>query len=293
MNPPAHYHRWNSVLRRILSQNSPDRRVILFLHLPKTGGTTTTNCMKAAPDWTFVRMKPTYIASNVCSCGDPNCMAEQAGAGFDLPDEADDSRNWFCHFGHERYEAPRWFAEQLRRRGGPPSEIHVSHRPARKRLVSMFKDYWRMALGGGYENDAPQHQARIMARYREDSQAYLDGSGRIDGQAWFRAFSTFGSGMAFSMAEVFDGSAMNLRLALANGEMKVVETGRMDDWLRALTGAGEVAHGRVSGPPPENVRLALEEARGLVDQLAERDWMYDQAVDEYQMMSRLGRRFRA
>lgn len=293
MTRTPQYQRWNSVIETIASRTSSDSRVILFLHLPKTGGTTATNCMKVAKDWKVVRMKESFISSDACSCGDPDCVVEESHADVGVREGAGHSENWFCHFVHERYDAPLWFAEELRRRGGPPAEIHVSHRPARKRLVSMFKDYWRMAFGGGYGLAATPHEERVIARYRADSQAYVDGSGMIDGNAWFRAFSSFGTGMPFSMADVFDGSVMNLRLSLASGDMNVVQTEKMDDWLGALTGVDHVVHRRVSGSAPENVLVALDEARHFVDQLAERDWTYDQAVDEYELMSRLGRRFRA
>jgi hypothetical protein len=249
--------------------------------------------MKTAPGWTFTRVKQSFISSNSCSCGNPDCVFDDNHFEAGIREEAGRPRNWFCHFAHERYDAPVWFAEELRRRGGPPAEIHVSHRPARKRLVSMFTDYWRMAFSGGYDLATTPHEERVIARYRADSQAYIDASGKIDGNAWFRAFSSFGTGMPFSMADVFDGSVMNLRLSLASGDMNLVPTEKMDDWLRALTGIEDVVRGRVSGSMPENVLLALDEAQDFVDQLAERDWIFDQAVDEYELMSRLGRRFRA
>lgn len=286
------YKRWSRVIDRMINHGSPPSRVIIYLHLAKTGGTTANNCIKAAPDWTFVRMKESYISPDVCSCGDPSCPTDETLSESGIDGRGGSREKWFCHFVHERYHAARWFADEIRRRGGPPSEVHVSFRPARDRLVSMFKDYWRMALRARTaEGQGTPHHKRIAARYRADSEAYLDDTGRIDARAWFSAFSSFGAGMPFSMAEVFDASVMNLRLSLANGEMNIVQTEKMDDWLRALTGVDHVVRGRVSGSMPDNVVRALDEARDLIDDLAERDWMYDQAVDEYELMSRLGRRF--
>jgi hypothetical protein len=157
----------------------------------------------------------------------------------------------------------------------------------------MFCDYWKMATRLEVPNERDRlHRANVHARYSADSKHYVNSTGWIDGCAWFRSVAEHGTGMPFFLSEMFDGSVMNFRIALSRGELVLVRLNEVDDWIGQMTGVRPTTRRRVSSVDrPRAVTDAVEDARVLIEELAERDWEYDQAADEYFMMRDAGQPF--
>lgn len=286
--------RWGKVIEYIVANSDASSRIVAFLHAAKTGGSSIGHAFNSTPAWCFNRMKESYIEGDICLCGDPSCrhftrslLMERRGADTSC------GRNYFLHFAHERYRAVRWCVEALRCGGRQIEASYMTHRSARDRLVSMFCDYWKMATVLEVANERDRsHRAHVHARYRADSKCYVNSAGGIDGCAWFRSVAEHGTGMPFFLCEMFDGSVTNFRVALAKGELSLVRIHEIDDWVNQMTGVRPTTRRRVSRDNrPRAVSAALEDAKVLIDELAERDWEYDQAADEYFMMRDCGQPF--
>lgn len=287
-DPHGYADRWAEVVDHIARDRVPGSMVVAFLHAAKTGGSSIHGAVSSSGRWSFCRMRESYLPVSGCMCGDPACGAASARPlkppAAPVPGGA--VRHHFCHFSHERYSAIRWFRDALARRGVRLEAAYTVFRPARERLESMFCDYWVQAMAEdshphGLE-EPQQHRRRIRERYRIDSMNYVDRSGRIDSRAWFRSYAHHRTGMPFSMVEMFDGSVTSLRLALRAGALTMLQMSDIDPWLRDLTGCSHVVRRRTSvDRRPPAVVAALEDAREIIDALAETDWAFDQAADEH------------
>lgn len=286
-DPHGYADRWTEVVDHIVQYRAPGSRVVAFMHAAKTGGSSIHGAISSSGGWSFCRLKESYLPASRCMCGDPACVAASAFALKTLAaPEPGAVRHYFCHFPHERYSAIRWFRGALAQRGVRLDAAYTVFRPARARLESMFCDYWVQAMasdsaGDGFEQPT-QHLRRIQERYRIDSASYVDRDGRIDSHAWFRSYARNGAGIPFSMAEMFDGSVTSLSLALRSGALTMLRMSDIDPWLRDLAGCSHVPRRRTSvDRRPPAVVAALEDAREIIDALAETDWAFDQVADEH------------
>jgi hypothetical protein len=290
-DPHGYAERWTEVADHIAQHTAPSSRIIAFLHAAKTGGSSTSFSIESSGRWWYSRMKESYVPLATCNCNDPACT-QWASWTLKPPvtGTPDSVPHYFCHFVHERYCAIRWFRDALAQRGVRLDAAYSVFRPARERLVSMFCDYWVQAMDARQAPAGSQikqrHRASIRERYRIDSEQYVDRHGRIDAIAWFRSYAQHGVGMPFTMGQMFDGSVTSLRLALQSGDLTLLRMRDIDPWLRDLTGCSHVQRRRTSADKrPAAVVTALEEARDIIDALAETDWTYDQAADEHLRMA--------
>ncbi|MEN9505935.1 MAG: hypothetical protein RI958_1861, partial [Actinomycetota bacterium] len=154
-------------------------RVVAFHHLPKTGGTSVGAVLANADDWRAARFG--YIQSDTsgCHCGLPNCP-DRPGHPKSIVRlfEQADRPNLFLRFGHETHGDVRLVVEALHNRGVDVDLVMVV-RPVRKRLVSMFLDYWtQVFLADRYlagEIDLKPHRLNVVTGYRNDSVHYRNG----------------------------------------------------------------------------------------------------------------------
>lgn len=290
-DPHGYAERWNEVADHIAQHRAPSSRIIAFLHAAKTGGSSIGASIPSCGRWWISRMKESYVPLSECYCRDRACTV---APGWTLKPPVTGSPDavphYFCHFSHERYSAIRWFRDALAQRGVSLDAAYSVFRPARERLVSIFCDYWVQAMlldSTQHMSEALRlHHYRIREQYRIDSEQYVDRHGRIDAIAWFRSYARHGAGMPFTMGEMFDGSVTSLRLALQSGDLTLLRMRDIDPWLRDLTGCSHVQRRRTSADKrPAAVVTALEEARDIIDALAETDWTYDQAADEHLSMA--------
>jgi hypothetical protein len=298
MRNPLHQlymERWSGTVQELARQRIPGSKITAFLHPAKTGGTTIEHTIRNSERWSFIKMRPSCYPDYQCSCGDPEyTIASRLELGKTGQNPAAAETRYFLRFGHERYDGIRWFAKSLNDHGMKMDAVYMTYRPAHDRLVSLFCDYWNQALSYNSEFDPLNSEGGSLTEfYKKDSEYYLDEKRHINGRDWFRSFMANGSGFPFSMEDIFDGSVMNFRYALAEGEIHLTKTGNIDSFLSMLTGSEKIERKRVSNKNrPESVVAALSDARDIIDELVERDWAYDQVADEYFTIMESGQKFK-
>ena len=265
------------------SRRVPVTRVIL--HLPKTGGSSLGKAYPDGPGWRRVDMPPGGVPRGTCSCGTVRCAEfedfEFTAPDFHLADGLD--RGLAIHLGHEHYAAATWLRDAILASGGRMVEVHLLARPARARLASIFTDYWTMVrtaqrAQSGLMEVSP-HVAITSAGYLKDSAHYIDADGRINGDAWFRAFAQYGAGVPFFMTTVFDANVDALKSDARTGRLTITPTSRLDQQLADILGQAPRKRARVSDVSDmPAVADALASARPHIDELARRDAAFDRAL---------------
>jgi len=243
-----------------------------FLHLAKTGGSSATTAIEQDPGHVLILMPRSYRTPGPLAASRINLATVD-------PDRCVGRRVVF-KFGHEEFAATEW----LRRQVDDPRAVRTLFfvRPARRRLVSAFTDYWaRVAEAESVERGAPAepHRRPVLAGYLEDAKHYRATDGTIDGIAWFTSFGRYGPGMPFFLGETFD-SPRALRAALDRDDVTVGSTDTVDAILheRGL----EAVRRRVSHNRDDPaIRAALDAASGLIDDLARRDAPYDRIIADH------------
>lgn len=262
---------WNADSDRLRRLVAAADRTELFLHLPKTGGSSLTLALARDPRHLLVQCPRTYWT--------PGPLPSERHLLRSVDPALGAGRTVVLKFGHERYAAAEWLA---RRAGGPPIVTWTIVRPARSRLRSMFTDYWmRVAEAEKVERGAPvePHRRPVLSGYRADAVHYRDPDGAIDGRAWFTAFAAHGSGMPFFLDEVF-GTPHRLRRLLDRGAVVAIPTTGVDALMaeRGLENVRQRVSTNRDDPP---VRDALAASADLVDELARRDADYDRVLADH------------
>lgn len=284
---------WAPLLNKISEQAPPTVKIVAFLHFAKTGGSTTAKNISQSSLWQYVRLRESYTSLNNCSCGESHCAFHESKNLY----LSENTANIFLHIAHERYSSVVWLNSELKRLGRRLDKVYVTYRPAKERIASMFSDYWHhvnLASSDKIIRDAfSSHKQKILERYYEKSRQFQNVDGSIEAGLWFDSFANFGTGMPFMLNDVFDGSPTHFRLALANNEIDLIETKQIDNWLADLCGTVTIERSRVSHTHMTTaVRGAINDSKTIIDQIAERDWAYDQAASEYLTQIKLGKRFR-
>jgi len=259
----------------------------VFLHLAKSGGTTVRATVMRHSEWHDVPFpQSTQRAGGMCTCSDPHC--NQALESLELiarltPNLVRRSRLMVTN-GHATFAQSRWLARAVAPRG-TVVPILMCVRPARSRLVSLFRDYWndyyRAVLDQAGDLDLSVDDPSIDTSYHgraernklvRDSQRFLREDNEIDGRLWFGSFNP-GRGFPFWMHEIFE-SPTQMVSAMDSGELRVVSLARLDDLIVELT-AQPPSRFRVSKDRVPEVEAALEQSVDIIDRLSEQDREFD------------------
>jgi hypothetical protein len=260
---------------------------MVFLHLAKSGGTTVRATIIRHPKWHDAPFpQSTQRVGAMCTCSDPNCTHalesfEQIAAL--TPNVVRGSRLLVTN-GHATFGQSRWLARAVAPRG-TVVQILMSVRPARSRLVSLFRDYWndyyRAVRDQAGELDLTvddptitktEHGRSERNKLVRDSQRFLLADSKIDGRFWFESFNP-GRGYPFWLHEIFESPAQMVS-AMESGELRVVPLARLDDLIIEMT-AQPPSRFRVSTARVPEVEAALEQSADIIDRLSDQDREYD------------------
>lgn len=276
---------WEPHIEKIadLCRRSP--RVVAQFHLPKTGGTTLERAAGLSTAWQCVILPSTYLEPAVCNCGRKGCavLAKRAATlKFDrfLDTGVDvDPRPIYLKFGHETFASVRWLIDRLAERD-LSVELFTMVRPVRRRLVSMFTDYWtRVFVADRYrsgEIDLTPHELGVAMNYFNDALHYRDGR-VINGATWFRAFAQHGGGIPFFLSEVF-GAPSELAEVLASGVVRAIPIEQLDQFTAELLNDAPAERRRVSVTPSSALSAAIKDARGVIDEMVARELPWDRVL---------------
>lgn len=273
---------WGPDLPALALWSSQVRRSWVFLHPPKTGGSTFAQTLTSHPDWMSVNLTALWRTDKPCTCG-TGCRHAPRPTPLNV-DDFTARPSLLISAGHVTYEPVNWIRDEIRSRGGRVDATVMTVRPIRNRLTSMFRDYWTQVRIAA-EHAAKQvqlsaHRAVVVQQYADDSRHYLRDNNSIDGRAWFRAFAEHGTGGApFFMSDFFSDPAQ-AREAIESGNLTLFPTASLDALLTDICGVAPPRRSRVSSPAhPEAVAAALSDAADLIEDLARRDdgysWMTD------------------
>lgn len=264
-----HVQAWTPTLAALADAAQGVERVILVLHLPKTGGTTLGAALARSRRWRWASLPPLAGAPVTdLAPRDLGLHRSRAAAGA-----------LAIHLPHVTIVAAGWLAGRLAADGVPVETTLVMVRPVRERLASLFADYWTQVaiaeeVEAGCREPAPG-TAHVLARYLQDSRHYRR-RGRIDGRSWFRAFGIHGGGMPFFLSDVFPSGPSALSEAVESGAITVRPSSGLDTLISDLTGEPAPMRRRVSEVKDRpDVEQALLSAHREVARLAERDDPYD------------------
>lgn len=281
----AYHDTWRTLIPGVVAANLAAPRVEIFLHLPKTGGSSITKAAETTPSIRCMNLPASWVAPTMCECGGPGCRdAERRRRIIWWRTETRQVDRLIVRFGHEPWTVIDWY-RRVTEGGQPVSRILLGARPARRRIESMFADYWTQV--GVAEDRMPSdrpltaHRGRLLTQYRNDAVHYRRSDGSIDGRAWFRAFAEHGGGVPFFLTEVFDGSLDRFRSELDSGVLQLVRTSDVGRFVTELTGdeASEPVRRSRSDLDPA-IAPALAEASDLIDDLARRDAAFDTVIAE-------------
>jgi len=277
---------WKPLIRIAKPAVVRANETIVFLHLPKTGGSTFNYAVRNSSDWIEYKFPPLHVnTGTVCGCKDPLCDKEVSYLKKleAFADSIDDTKHLFVTTGHSTFAESTWLAERLSTKKGTPQILAVV-RPARERIVSMFRDYWeQVATAEEYlagTKSSTVHRHAVGRRYLADSQHYRDETGRIDGVAWFSTFAQYRGGVTFLMEQVFEQQPDVLANALADGRLKAIPTAELDATTESITGK-EARRRRVSSAPSAFLTAAIEESAELIDAIAAFDAPFDAVLADH------------
>ena len=281
----------------------------LFMHIPKTGGSTISSSLRKS-DFHKVLWLPNWEHLRNCTCGDKACR--RALNRFEklelIANQENGGKSIYVNSGgHLAYETVKQYTDLL----GITSRwgsVMTLVRPAKNRIVSMFRDYWtqvqlakdialaekvhhlapdpedppHIQLGDALSGDwkPSQHILNTQRNYLEDSLHYCDSEGNINGPAWFRAFGEFGGGVPFFMDDVFQGRFRTFRRLVRSKRLRVVSTKNVDALTAELTGEVQPRR-RTSLPITPAIDKAISDSRKIIAELAQRDEKYDKFLAKW------------
>jgi hypothetical protein len=273
-----------AVLKRLRDLDIP---ICVFLHPPKSGGTSVSKSLFDSPHangaWLNALKRD---ESGVCSCGDLNCEGPRGGSfdPFEMEAAAElgERRQTRLFVGHKNYSFIKMVTDALGttdKRGS----VFATARPARQRLVSVFRDYWTQVesfrgnapVNRNLNSDAcPKTENAVGLGYLNDSKHYEDEKGNIDGVGWFSAFQVHGPGVPFFWDDFFEGDFPLFRRLIRSKRLRVIDIKHLDAFVEEVTGSLQ-PRSRMSLPINPAVQKALEDASDAIDSLALRDAKFD------------------
>jgi hypothetical protein len=267
---------WATLVSPLSESIACATRSMAFLHLPKTGGTSTKHGITSAPDWNFFALPPAVTPEyGVPSLLRPRIRRQTAARksptslGIGLP--------------HETYDAIRWLDSVLQERGSSFDLTVMLVRPVRLRIASAFADYWtqvaRARAHADGTNELDEHWASITQRYLADSRHYRRDTGPINGRSWFRSFAVHGPGIPFFLSDVFAEGPRSMLEEVESGRLRIIPTSSIDQFVQELTGRAPTQRRRVSSAASDPAVLAaLAESAAEIDLLAARDAAFDNVL---------------
>lgn len=278
---------WGGLRRPLRRAMRAATSTTLFLHMPKTGGSSIQNALLNSPSIRFLVLPISTVPPDRCQCGaSEKCNDHEMRAQlWSSESEEQSERRVVVKLNHESYRAVDWVRNAASRSTVQRPTLLVV-RPRRDRLRSMFRDYWtQVGIASGKfidEKEVTPHRQMVLSNYLSDSRWYLGADGSIDGVAWFNAFKEHGPGVVFSLDEVFGGDTSRLRQELDSGALRLIQTKNVGDFIEEFTGLSAAPRRRESkvfGDPA--VEAALDGASDLIDDLARRDAAFDQVIAEH------------
>jgi len=281
--PPTFEHVWGDLLDPLAVAARAADRVVVFLHSPKTGGTTLTGALVDSPRWVTARLHDTRTERDTCSCGvraPAECVLQRERRHVvTLDPDACRGRSLAVVVGHESYAAVCWVTDRLVDRDVAVDLAITTVRPTRARLVSAFTDFWTQvaaveAHGPGVAVDA--HDRGTFAAHLVLAAQYRDDRGALDGPGWFAGFAADGGGVDFFLDQIFADPA---EIAAATGSgLRLVPTSGVDDLVTELTGT-TAERRRVSTVAADpRVVDAIRDAGAVIDATVLRDADYEAVI---------------
>lgn len=274
---------WGPVVPDLAACAAAAATTDLFLHLPKTAGSTVAYTVRDAPGWASILCYAPSAGRRACWCGSPRCHCDDQDDPVAAARSAVAGRHLQVSLGHATLVQLGWMGRALAGRGVTVRRTVTTVRPTRDRLSSMFRFYLSAALDpaddatlAGYP---PAWRSMVVAN-RADVHHYLRSDGSIDGVAWFREFARSSGGTAFFLDDVF-GSTRRLRRALGRG-LVAVPDGAITEFCRTTYGV-EPKTSNVSSLTESDPRIAaaLAEAHAEIEACARRDDPYDAVLAEH------------
>ncbi|MEI8000184.1 MAG: hypothetical protein WCI50_02440 [Actinomycetes bacterium] len=273
-NPERYAHQWHDVIDHVADQGRAADRVIAFLHLPKTAGTSFRRAFAASDRWRCAELHPSYLAHDACDCGrwsPDECDRHRLRREItERHPESCRGRSLLVALGHESVDALDWLRSALADRGVTVEREYLTVRPATARITSMVTDFWTSPA-----DDADADAEALRHRWARDAEQYLH-RGRPDVRAWLETFAIHGAGQPFWLDEIFAGSSGSLRERVATGTLELVRTADVDRVVFDLAGV-EAPRARVGAPSPDVVAELTRHA-SLVRDLAARDAAFDRVI---------------
>jgi hypothetical protein len=244
---------------------------IIFLHPPKTGGSSIMSAARISPNWLAVR-----ASEKAPPAGELPPFGDTVGLGS--PDGHGGQPSIMFHVGHKRYETAELLLKTLQERRAASCRMFMTVRPVKSRLISMFRDYWRQVELSEVQTGEERLRGKRRV-YVEDSRHYVDKDGEINGRAWFSAFAEHGAGIPFFMSEMFDDTSQIVQ-AVESKQLEIVPT---SDITAFYDGIGLVNPGRKRESSLQKLKpvlKAIAEAEPIIDELALRDAEFDRKLEE-------------
>jgi hypothetical protein len=277
---------WKPALQPLSAAVKQARETFVFLHLPKTGGSSFVYAMNNAPGWVGLKLPPLHSeAGKICNCGDPKCDSPNRSMDkiAKLAPTLDSTKGLFIMNGHSKFSELDWLTDQLSSRATQARMIAVV-RPARERVVSMFRDYWEQVNKAEIDTEETSqravHMKNVRNRYLADAAHYRDETGRIDGPRWFSTFARYRGGITFQLNQIFDQKPDVLAKALASGQLQAIPTFELDTALEKMTGI-KPERRRVSSQPSDFLTTAIEDSADLIDTIAAFDEPFDAVLADH------------
>ena len=268
----------------VLDEALKSPRTVLFLHPPKSGGSTLSGEFDHAAEWSSFFLRRKLTDSDACHCGEVTCPGKGRTRKLGIATEKAEAGHGglLIGLGHNTYGSADGITATLHRHGVRDVRCFMPVRPLGQRLTSVFRDYWtqvgraeQMVRG---ELEVEEHQQRILTGYLEDSRHYRDDSGAINGRRWFTSFGKYGPGVPFFLCEIFS-STRQLRKRLKEGSLLLLPTDSIDEFVSNQIRKPQLVRRRVSQPPnAQEVSRALRDASDLIARLARRDRHYERVI---------------
>ncbi len=270
--------------------------IVFFLHTPKTGGSSVVSSVRRnglVPAISLPELsKP---KAETCRCGATDCGHQQVRTrqliNFAIKPEQTGFPIYLFTGNHTNFANAERIMNSLKATGSLSYLTTV--RPARQRIISVFRDYWtqvdtitklmsqeNLQLPDIDGNPSAPHVRAVREGYLEDSKHYIDDNGVINGRAWFSAFGEHGAGVPFYLSEVFNDDPKRFRKLVKSGTLRVVATRDVDSLTKELTGEVRPRKRKSIDRNPA-VEQAIIDASDIIDELALRDAEFDRFLARY------------